>query len=989
MTDGRFQDAWPGTQVGRRRPPERVVSAPCGLCHCTNHPQLSGLAAETQSEPQPERTIMKKALLILTSVIGAVSLASASDNFSYTATAAPGSTPDGTDQNTNPVNIWTVVTTAGGTNGLGDSGADGSGVYFGAPFGGGLGNVWQEYSYQNDGVALGGSVDSYNTFAGGALTVGQTVSINFEMRATDPAANGYPAGQVGVSLMNDTNTAIKFYIFGGGPGWYFYTDAGTNGADAGPMTYRYQSPFNIAFTITGTNTYIAAAGSDSWSGTFNGSLTGIDVFNHAGGNGSDVGFNNLSVAPELVINKITPDDSKALFNSTNAMSFGITSLSAAVNASGIQLILNGANVSSNLMISGAGTGNVSARYTNLLLNTVYVGQINVTNAAGASVSAPVRFDTFSSNYFAWEAEDFDFGGGQFINNPVISTNSPNSYYNQIGMSNVDEYVGNYSATQPHPWRTNDQVSTDVAVDTARPQFTAAGISDYEVGYFNPPNWVNYTRVFPAGTYNIYARVANGNGGLANCYLAEVTSGQGTTSQTTNLLGVFQFSARGWNSYDFIPLTDPWGNTLAVTLSGQTTLRVTSGPLGGGVNMNFFMLAPGTNTPPAIAEVYPDGLQPFQSTNRLVFTVSSTISSVSTNAVQVLLNGSNVSSQLTFTGSATNWLVSLPLPQQGSYTVTITATDAAGNPHSYSETFDNFNQNDFMIEAEDFDFDGGQFIDNPIPTGYWVDNTTAPYGYTAANSYFIFPSNDSGNAAISGVDLTTSNNDAGETFIYRPTESCGTEVTADFLRQKFYFTNNAAVLTNYSDFDVGWWNPGTWLDYTRTFPTNNYHVYGRLASGAPYSGATMSLVTSGQGTSNQTTQALGSFADANANGFQSWHWVPLLDTNGQLAVIPLGAVETLKATAPPGSATGSLNANFYLFAPAAPLAAAVHLSVSKTGSTISIQFPTQNGLNYTVLYSGSLGPASWQTLTVVTGDGTVRTATDTTGSAPRFYKVLIQ
>ena len=401
------------------------------------------------------------------------------------------------------------------------------------------------------------------------------------------------------------------------------------------------------------------------------------------------------------------------------------------------------------------------------------------------------------------------------------------------------------------------------------------------------------------------------------------------------------------------------------------------------------LAPGTNTPPAIAGVYPDGTQPFQSTNRLVFTVSSSISTVSTNAVQVLLNGSNVSSQLTFTGSATNWLVTLPLSQQGSYTMTITATDAAGNAHSYGETFDNLNQNDFMIEAEDFDFDGGQFIDNPIPTGAYVNNTYPPYAFTAANSYFFYPSNDSGNAAIVDVDLTTSNNDAGETFIYRPTENCGTEATADFLREKFYFTNNAAVLTNYTDFDVGWWNPGTWLNYTRTFPANSYHVYGRLASDTPYSGGTMSLVTSGQGTTNQTTQLLGSFADANANGFQSWHWVPLLDTNGQPAVISLGGVATLKATAPPGSATGSLNANFYLFAPAAPVASTVHLSVSRTGSTISIQFPTQNGLNYTVLYSGSLGPASWQTLTVVAGDGTVKMATDTMGPSPRFYKVLIQ
>ena len=535
---------------------------------------------------QPERTFMKKVNLIVFSIIIGVRLASASNSYSYTATAAPGSTPDGTDQNSNPVNVWTLTQTTGATgNGI-------SGSYLGAPFSGAF-SGWQIWSSENGGITgQGGWIDASNVFAGGALTVGQTVSINFEMRATDPVTTNGPAGVVGVSLLNGTNNAITFYIYGGGPNYYSYTDAVSNAAKAGPMTYQYQVPFNIAFTVTGPNTYLAVAGSDTWTGTFAGSLTGIDVFNHAGGNGSDVGFNNLTVAPELTINNISPDDTKALFNATNTMSFGINSPSAAVTANGIVLTLNGVNVSSNLVISGGGTGNVTARYTNLLLNTIYIGQINVTNVSGEGVSAPVRFDTFSSNYFTWEAEDFDFSSGHFIDNAVISTNSPNSYYNQVGVSNVDEYVLNYSTNQPHGWRPNYQVATDLANDTPRAQFTAIGIPDYLVGYFNPSNWVNYTRTFPAGTYNVYGRLANGNGGLASCSLAEVTSGQGTTSQTTTQLGIFQFSARGWNSFDFIPLSDAWGNPLVVKLNGQTTLRVTSGPLGGGINMNFFMLAPG-------------------------------------------------------------------------------------------------------------------------------------------------------------------------------------------------------------------------------------------------------------------------------------------------------------------------------------------------------------------------------------------------------------
>jgi hypothetical protein len=948
---------------------------------------------------------MKRILLVLFCVVSAVRLASASNTFSYTATGSPGANPDGVDQGNNPVSVWTIIQTPGGTNGANDNGEDGQGVYFGNPDGaGGIGgsseSSWQSYSYQNDGADLGGSIDATNQFAGGPLTAGQTVSLNFVMRATDASTAGRAPGLVGVSLLSGTNVAVTFYIYGGGPGYYLYADAGGTNKDAGPMSYEYQSAFNIAFTITGANTYTAEAGSDNWGGTFSGPITGIDVFNHAGGNGSDVGFNNLAIAPELAINNITPNDNTALFNATNKLTFTAFSPASPVNKSGVQLVLNGVNVSSNLVLTGAGSDNISAAYTNLVLNQNYTGLITVSNEAGVIITAPVRFDTFSSSYFTWEAEDFDFNGGQFIDNPVLSTNSVDSYYNMTGETNVDENVLNYSATQPHLWRTNDEVSTALAGDTPRTQFTAAGIPDYLIGYFNPGNWVNYTKTFPAGIYNVYGRLANGNGGTANCSLALVTSGQGTTNQVTTQLGMFQFTSRGWNSFDFIPLTDQWGNLLAVKLNGQTTLRVTSGQLGGGVNVNFFMLAPGTNTPPAITSIYPDGQQPFETTNVLAFNVSSSFSTVSQNNIQVTLNGVNVSSQLSLSGSSTNWAARLPLPSQGLYTCIITAKDANGNSQSYTETFDTFSQNNLMIEAGDFDFNGGQWIDNPLETASAAD------GYT--NSYFLYPGANSDNSAEYGIDYDTTNVTPSETYLYRfdgntpgtvsgTASACGTEITSDFLRDKFInegpgaqppfeYVSDESVPTTNTDYDVAWWGPGLWLNYTRTFPTNTYLVYGRLANGTAYANATVSRVTLGRGTSSQTTQLLGSFSDPNANGFQSWHWIPLTGNNGQPLVLSLGGVETLQVTAPPGPAAGSLNAHFYMFVPAVSGPSSFPISASVSANTISVKFQTQSGSNYTVLYSTSLSPANWQTLTTVAGDGTVKTVTDTVSGSQRYYRV---
>ena len=126
-----------------------------------------------------------------------------------------------------------------------------------------------------------------------------------------------------------------------------------------------------------------------------------------------------------------------------------------------------------------------------------------------------------------------------------------------------------------------------------------------------------------------------------------------------------------------------------------------------------------------------------------------------------------------------------------------------------------------------------------------------------------------------------------------------------------------------------------------------------------------------GTSSQTTQTLGTFSDANANGFQSWHWVPLM-SNGQPAVVTLSGVQTLKVTAPPGPATGSLNAHFYMFVPFSAVTP-FSISASVSAGTVSIKFPTQSGHSYTVYYSTSLNPASWQTLASgIAGDGTVKT-----------------
>jgi hypothetical protein len=339
--------------------------------------------------------------------------------------------------------------------------------------------------------------------------------------------------------------------------------------------------------------------------------------------------------------------------------------------------------------------------------------------------------------------------------------------------------------------------------------------------------------------------------------------------------------------------------------------------------------------------------------------------VAASNIVVTLNGSAVPA--TVTGVNTNWNVSIALPQNQVLTMVISAKDARGLTGTLTESFDTFSQNNYMVEAEDFDFAGGQFIDNPVPA-------TSPQ----VNSYYYWPEDNSTNSAVPDVDYTATIANGGEAYNYRPLDLAGTDVAADFLRQKY--VDNSAI-----DYYIGWWNPGTWLNYTRTYPAGHFRVWGRLAGGGPYTGLTLSLVTSGQGTSSQATQTLGTFSDATANGWQNWHWVPLVDTNGQPVTITLGGVETLQAMAGSGQ-----NANYYMLVQVAGLPSQPKLSAATGQGKIVIQVPTQNGFNYTVLYNNSLSGGTWQPLgSSFPGTGGTVSVTNSTSVTAQFYKVMAQ
>ena len=125
------------------------------------------------------------------------------------------------------------------------------------------------------------------------------------------------------------------------------------------------------------------------------------------------------------------------------------------------------DVSSSLAISGTSTSK-SAIYTGLKTNMAYTAVVSLTDANGSSASSTIHFDTFVPS-FVWEAEDWDFNSGQYINDPVpTSTSAANSYFGQHGTQGVDE---NETGTDPaNLYRAGDPMNAGPCGDVPRQKY---------------------------------------------------------------------------------------------------------------------------------------------------------------------------------------------------------------------------------------------------------------------------------------------------------------------------------------------------------------------------------------------------------------------------------------------------------------------------------------------------------------------------------------
>ena len=349
----------------------------------------------------------------------------------------------------------------------------------------------------------------------------------------------------------------------------------------------------------------------------------------------------------------------------------------------LSITLNGTKFTTANGLTVTGTSDTkTAAVGGLLANVNYTAVFSAEDSEAVAVSRTIYFDAFAVNSLVVEIEDFNFGGGSFFDNPVpiAEGSGPQaSFFSQ--QTGVPEVDFNDSRTTPRAqdtlYRSSDSVRMAHSLDKPRQKFTAAGgpdagIYDYDVGDITAGEWLNYTRTFQPGSYEVYLREALANMATAESVLELVTGDRTQPNQTTTVLGSFLGERTGFQLRNF-PLTDGSGlNKVIVRLLGVSTVRlrqVTADSPDGGRLLNYLIFNPVADPGLQRATISALSPAPNSETETLAPTITASIqnrdTTVKTNSILLSLNGTFVPA--TITGNASGATVSYaisPLPPSG-------------------------------------------------------------------------------------------------------------------------------------------------------------------------------------------------------------------------------------------------------------------------------------------------------------------------------------
>ncbi len=361
----------------------------------------------------------------------------------------------------------------------------------------------------------------------------------------------------------------------------------------------------------------------------------------------------------------------------------------------ISITLNGTvyTKANGLVLSGSANAR-TATLGGLTNNVNYVGSLDVVDADGLAVSQSLSFDTFETSLFVIETEDYNFDSGSYFTNPVITPVgggvSDNSYTDRAGVEGVDFHD---TRTAPNggdtEYRTADPVRMARTLDSRRTKYSSlgdveSGYIDYDVGDLAVDEWLNYTRDFKAGSYEIYLREAVVNFNQAESVLEQVTSDRTVPSQTTLGLGSFIGKLSGF-SWRNVPLTDATGKKVVLRLSGVTTLRlrhVTADTDSATRYLNYLAFLPVADAGvqrATVSSTSPANGETVQTVSpQVTAEIRNRDTSVKVDTVKLAFNGQTVAAQVAATadGATLSYAIA-PLPAPGATnTAKITFKDSA-------------------------------------------------------------------------------------------------------------------------------------------------------------------------------------------------------------------------------------------------------------------------------------------------------------------------
>ena len=240
--------------------------------------------------------------------------------------------------------------------------------------------------------------------------------------------------------------------------------------------------------------------------------------------------------------------------------------------------------------------NTKARLTP---NANYTVRLIAVDAGHASNEFFLHFDTFCPASRVVEVEDYNFGGGRFLDSPTLIPESAGptntAYLWQVGEPEVD-FHDTRAGPSASLYRPSDPVATKRSLDYRRPWFVAASdetteVFDYDVHEIEAGEYLVYTRTFGPGDYEVYLREAVLNLDRSESALERVARTPEGGEIVTEL-GRFVAGSSGFE-YRNVPLTDANGDAVKVHLDGMETLRLrqlTAVPADTAIYENYLVFA---------------------------------------------------------------------------------------------------------------------------------------------------------------------------------------------------------------------------------------------------------------------------------------------------------------------------------------------------------------------------------------------------------------